>query len=259
MSEAINKDFRDSQGLLHCGVCGAYLEHVLKCKLDWLNGRVVRVVCNCDEEKRKEFEKNQKKLFIKENKQRCFGKLPRLFDYTFELDNNKMSKASLTTRKYANEFKKYRDAGWGLVLCGGVGHGKTYYACAVANKLLQDGYKVKFTTVTEIANTANRYYISVESVVEGICEDFDIVILDDFGTEETSARMQAMTYQIINSFYNRKIPLLITSNVSRDEFKNPSILEAKRIYSRVLELATLITVDSGVGDRRLAGIKTEGA
>lgn len=265
-------DFRDGQGLLHCGKCGALMEHVTKLEnikvspafyndLDeehkrrvddmknWLAGRVHRIPCRCKEAERKAYEKEQRKQYIKDNMRYCFGKTPTLFDYVFELDDSKDTKASQTSRRYADGFKKYADIGWGLIFTGEVGYGKTFYACAVANKLLQDGFKIKFTNVTDIVGQASQFFLPISTVVDNLCEN-DLIILDDLGAEEMSDKMQAKTYQIINAFYERKKPVIITTNIKADTLRSPPTDETRRIYSRLLERATLCEVQSEKGDRR---------
>lgn len=265
-------DWRDGQGILHCGKCGASMEYIQKREnikvspaflesrtpeqrervesmMNWLAGRKHRIACRCKEEERRAYEKAQRKQYIKDNLNYCFGKSPALFNYVFELDDNKDSKAAKTSRKYADGFKKYSEIGWGLIFTGEVGHGKTFYACAVANKLLQDGYKVKYTNVNDIVGQATQFFLPLSTVVDNLCEN-DLIILDDFGAEETSDKMQAKTYQIINALYERKKPLIITTNIAADTLRNAPTTETKRIYSRLLERSTLITVECETGDRR---------
>ena len=266
-------DWRDGQGILHCGKCGAYMECVTKLEnikvspafydsLDdehkkrvddtrkWLAGRKHRIPCKCREEERRAYEKAQRKQYIKDNMKYCFGKTPALFDCVFELDDSKESKASETSRKYADGFKKYAERGWGLILVGEVGHGKTFYACAIANRLLQNGYRIKFTTINDIIGQATQYFLPISAVVDGLCEN-DLIILDDFGAEAANDNVQSKTYQIINGLNERKKPVIITTNIPSDTFKNPPTTEARRIYSRLLERATMLTVTSEKGDRRL--------
>lgn len=264
-------DFRDGQGILHCGKCGAFLEYVQRAdkikkppfydtldeeqkkRVDdmrnFLTGRCHRIPCRCKEDERRAYEKAQRKQYIKDNMNYCFGKLPRLFDYIFEIDDSKDSKTSITSRRYADGFKKYADIGWGITYVGDVGHGKTFYACAIANKLLQDGFKVKFTTINDIVSQVNRYYLPLSSVIDNLCEN-DLIIIDDFGTEATSNWMHANTFQIINTLSERKKPLIITTNIKADTLRNAPDTESKRVYSRIVEHSTICEVRSEKGDRR---------
>ena len=265
-------DFRDGQGILHCGKCGAFMECVTKSEnikvseafyegLDeghrqrvddmrnWLAGRRHRIPCRCREDERRAYEKAQRKQYIKDNMNYCFGKTPALFNCVFDLDDSKDAKASKTSRRYADGFKKAADMGWGLIFTGDVGHGKTFYACAVANKLLLDGFKVKYTNINDIVGQASQFFLPISTVVDNLCEN-DLIILDDFGAEDPSDKMNAKTYQIINSLYERKKPVLITTNIKADTLRNAPTEETRRIYSRILERSTICEVRSEKGDRR---------
>jgi DNA replication protein DnaC len=266
-------DWYNGEGILHCGKCGQPMEHITRLEniqikpeaiddMDYehrkiveetrrmLAGRKHRIPCRCQENERQEYEKAQRKRMIMDNRNACFGKTPALFDFTFEFDDNPECNASQVSRRYSEEFTKYKESGWGLVYVGEVGHGKTYYACAVANKLLWKGYKVKYTNINDIIALTSKGCIPLSFVIDGLCEN-DLIIIDDLGAEEASDRMQARTFQIINTLSERKKSLIITSNISANELRNAPTAEAKRIYSRILDRSTILTVNSEKGDRRI--------
>ena len=277
-------DWRDGQGILHCGKCGASMEYIQKrenirlgfrnpdgsldvsfiktcspeqlermeAMRNWLAGRKHRIPCRCKEYERKAYEKEQRKRVIKENRDYCFGRTPVLFDCVFELDKSPETWASKVARRYAGNFVTVTEGGRVLILYGDVGHGKTFYACAIANKLLQDGLRVKYTNINNIIGQATQYHLSLDSVIEGICEN-DLVILDDFGAEDASERVSAKTYQIINALYEKKKPFIITTNLSVEKLKTPETIEQQRIYSRILERGTVTEVVSPTGNRRIIG------
>ena len=266
-------DWYNGEGILHCGKCGQAMEHITRLEniiirpdyyddMDYehrkiveetrrmLAGRKHRIPCRCRENEREEYEKAQRKRMIMDNCNACFGKTPALFDFTFELDDIPECNASQVSRRYAEDFAKYKASGWGLIFVGEVGRGKTYYACAVANKLLRKGYTVKFTNINDIIALTSKGCIPLSCVIDGLCEN-DLIIIDDFGAEEASDRMQARTFQIINTLTERKKPLIITSNISANELRNAPTTEAQRIYSRILDKSTILTVSTEKGDRRL--------
>jgi DNA replication protein DnaC len=264
-------DWYNGEGILHCGKCNQPMEHITRYEnikptgtenMDYehlqiveqtrkmLAGRKHRIPCRCREDERIAYEKSQRKQVITENRRYCFGKTPALFDFTFELDDNAQSNASQVSRRYANDFAKYREKGWGLIFVGEVGHGKTYYACAIANQLLWQGYKVKYTNINDIVALTSKGCIPLSCVIDGLCEN-DLIIIDDLGAEESSDRMQAKTFQIINTLSERQKPLIRTSNISANELRNAPTTEAQRIYSRILDKSTLLTVSCEKGDRRI--------
>ena len=57
-------------------------------------------------------------------------------------------------------------------------------------------------------------------------------------------------YNIVDDIYRKAIPLIVTTNLSPAELKNPDSLEKDRIYSRVLEMCC-ITKKTDVNISRL--------
>ena len=57
--------------------------------------------------------------------------------YTFEADDTPDSPIGKCCRKYAAAWTEMRQENIGMLLCGSVGTGKSYYACAIANALAQ--------------------------------------------------------------------------------------------------------------------------
>jgi DNA replication protein DnaC len=47
--------------------------------------------------------------------------------------------------------------------------------------------------------------------------------------------MQEIVYNIIDSRYRAGLPMIITTNLTSEELKNPQEITNKRIYDRVLE------------------------
>ena len=73
----------------------------------------------------------------------------------------------------------------------------------------------------------------------------------DLGAERKSEFMKEMVYNIIDSRYRSGLPMIITTNLSMDEMKNPGNMEYERIYDRILERCFPIKVE-GTSKRRKA-------
>ena len=78
---------------------------------------------------------------------------------------------------------------------------------------------------------------------------YDLLILDDLGTERKTHYMQEMAYKIINARYVAGGPMIVTTNLTKEELGSPADMGYKRIYSRVLENCLAIHVDGS--DRRM--------
>ena len=141
-----------------------------------------------------------------------------------------------------------RGKGQKLLYWGDVGHGKTFYACAIANAVISMGCTVKFTSITKIIAQAAQYTIPLQSVIDGLLE-YDLVILDDFGTEEISDKHLKRTLQIVNELNEHGTAVIITTNLSPERMDNPTNDDERRIFSRILERCTKVQVKV-TGDRR---------
>lgn len=138
------------------------------------------------------------------------------------------------SRQYAASLK-----GW-LLLQGGYGSGKTHLSAAIANFAVQMGVPTLFLTVPDLLDMLRFAYDSAETSFEARFEEIrnaQLLIMDDFGTENATAWAQEKLFQIINYRYINKLPLVITTNLGLDE------IEA-RIRSRLLdpELVTFVKI-----------------
>lgn len=126
---------------------------------------------------------------------------------------------------YLEEFEAMHKDGMGLYLWSQTkGSGKTRMAASIANDLMRDkGKQVKFSTslsiIQEIKKTWDDKEKRSESRLLDALATTDILIIDDFGTEQPTPWINDKFYQIINERYiNRKITIL-TSNVALDCLK----------------------------------------
>ena len=116
---------------------------------------------------------------------------------------------------------------------GNTGTGKTFYACCIANALIRKGVPVWVTSMQPLLRKAGDF-----SAADGLfCQikTVDLLILDDFGSSQNSARNLDLMFEIIDARVRSGLPLIITTNLCPADF-NDAPLELKRIYSRIKEL-----------------------
>ncbi len=110
-----------------------------------------------------------------------------------------------------NQSKQFASShnGW-LVLHGKYGCGKTHLAAAIANFAVDNRIKTLFITVPDLLDSLRFAYNSgSETSFE---ERFDeirgcpFLILDDFGTQNTTQWAQEKLFQIINYRYINRLP-----------------------------------------------------
>ncbi len=142
-----------------------------------------------------------------------------------ELQANSLEMAYNQARHYAQSLN-----GW-LLLQGGYGCGKTHLAAAVANYAVGMGVPTLFLTVPDLLDTLRFAYNDADTTFEDRFDEIrnaKLLVLDDFGTQNTTGWAQEKLFQIINYRYINKLPTVVTTNLALDE------IEA-RISSRLLD------------------------
>lgn len=112
--------------------------------------------------------------------------------------------------------------GW-LLLEGAYGCGKTHLAAAIANACVHRGVPTLFITVPDLLDSLRFAYGSQETTFEARFEEIrnaDLLVMDDFGTQNATAWAQEKLFQIINYRYTNKLPTVITTNLILDEIES---------------------------------------
>jgi DNA replication protein DnaC len=120
--------------------------------------------------------------------------------------------------------------GW-LFLQGGAGCGKTHLAAAAANFAVSLGVPTLFLTVPDLLDTLRSTFDSPDTTFEKRFEEIrtaDLLVLDDFGTQNASAWAQEKLFQIMNYRYINRLATIVTSNLLLDEIED-------RIRSRLAD------------------------
>jgi DNA replication protein DnaC len=141
-------------------------------------------------------------------------------------------------------------AGW-LVLGGGYGVGKTHLAAAIANYRASQGYPTMFVVVPDLLDHLRATFspastVSYDRRFEEI-RNAPLLVLDDLGTQATTAWVREKLYQLFNHRYNAALPTVITSASTPDEL-DPRI--RARMDDRRLCLRKLLNAPSYRGGRR---------
>ena len=184
----------------------------------------------------KEFERMQRLNMLKSM---CFQDSA-LYGWTFENDNGKnllINKA----KTYADKWSDMLSKNIGLLLWGEVGTGKTYFAACIANALVENCISVKMTNFSTILN--DLFYENDKNRYINRLNNHDLLIIDDLGIERDTEYALEQVYNIVDARYKSNKPLIITTNLSITEIKNPVDTAHKRIYDRVLEMCVPIKFD----------------
>lgn len=133
--------------------------------------------------------------------------------------------------RYAVQFKPGTSKN--LMLMGMTGLGKTHLSLAIANVVINQGFSVVYGTAHNLlSDLQNENFGRTENLhyTENDVLHTDLLILDDLGTEFTSAYTVACLYNIINTRILAKRPTVINTNY---DFQELSEKYDQRITSRI--------------------------
>ena len=202
-----------------------------------------------------ELEKQQRLL---EKRREAFGDALSLYDYRFERDSGTVPQME-KIRSYAESWDAMYRENMGLLLWGKPGSGKTFAAGCIANHLIErEGRRSAAVRMTTFGTILNRLpgmpLADKEHYLRGF-QTCDLLILDDFGMERRTDYAREQVFHIIDSRYLARRPLIITTNLSLRELKNPVDMMDQRLYDRVLEMCVPVCFDGESQRRSRAGEK----
>ncbi len=258
MNEVINKlialslqnrnedDYLDEEGFLMCGKCHTRKQHDIT--LPAFGGqseRVVRVgiACECrNKEIEAERAAEERKQFLQrmEVLRRDGITDPAYIQYTFDQDDNRNPEVSEVCRRYVENWDEMFKDNIGILFYGGVGTGKSFMACCIANALIEKLVPVSVTNFPRILNTLQSFGFGEErqEFIDKL-QRYKLLVIDDLGVERDTSYSTEQVYNIIDTRSRSGMPLIITTNLSMDDLKNPPSLAHSRIYDRVLEMCPI--------------------
>ena len=125
------------------------------------------------------------------------------------------------------------------LLWGGVGTGKSYFAGCIANALMEQEVAVRMTNFALILNDLTASHEGRNEYIARLCRA-PLLILDDFGMERGTEYGLEQVYNVIDSRYRSRKPLIVTTNISLQDLQHPQDTAHARIYDRLLEMCAPI-------------------
>ena len=243
-------EYLGEDGLLYCEKCHTPIQ----CRKEAFGKmRTLPCTCKCRQEamKREKEEAEAREQMMKIQRLKSTGIQERhLLDWRFDVaeDNETIRRA----RNYVANWKKVRAENLGLLLWGDVGTGKSYAAACIANALLEQAVPVLMTNFSKILNQMGTMYTEERYQYIASFNHYPLLIIDDLGIERSTEYAKEQVYAVIDERYKANLPLIITTNLTISEIRNPENVADARIYSRVLEMCTPIQV-RGSDRRQSAG------
>ena len=241
-------------GLLYCGNCKTKKQ----CRIEMFGQeRIVPCLCKCGVEKRDaeeaERKRREKMMDIRRMRELGFADAE-MQNWTFDRDDGKNEQISQAARKYVENFEEMKSRGQGLLLFGGVGTGKTFISACIANALIDKGFPCLVTNFARLVNTLSGMFEGKQNYIDNL-NNFDLLVIDDLASERDTEYMGEIVQNIIDSRYRAGLPIIITTNLTSEELKNPAEIRKKRIYSRLFEMCFPIEVKGA--DRRKQKLRQE--
>lgn len=233
----------DADGLVYCGNCHTPRQR----RVPW-EGRVLvpTIRCRCQQEAfaHEEAQRKQREFLMEVARMRSIGLQDiALREYKFANDkgyNPEIQRAY----DYVTHWEQMKAKSLGLLLWGDVGTGKSFFAGCIANALLDKGVPVLMTNFARILNKLTGMYSDDRNQFIDSFNKYSLLIIDDLGIERSSEFAIEQVFNVIDSRYRSRKPLIVTTNLTLDELKNPKDLAHARIYDRLLECCVPLKINN---------------
>lgn len=243
-----NGDYYDSEGFLVCGKC--HTRRQVEVNMPDLKAvpfdpkKKVRVKmpvsCRCRAERRYQEEQmlqQDKDMRAMEALKRQSLMDERLRDVSFDSfrkTNDNAYNLKLCLR-YANHFDEMLAKNQGLLFYGGVGTGKTFAAACIANHLLNQRIPVIMTSFVKLLESMQGFSEDDSALIARL-NRAKLLVIDDLGAERSTDYALEKVYDIVDSRYRAKLPIILTTNLSMTELKESTDIRYTRIYDRIFEM-----------------------
>ncbi len=220
-------------GLIYCGKCNTPRQMPFE-----YEGNIIplNINCRCREEeserKKRNTEKQMRLQQIEKTRALCIDEAAYL-NMRFEKDDGHNKPITELCKRYVDGFAEARDNNVGLLFSGDVGGGKTFYACCIANALIDRGYKVIVSHLSSLIDKMQQDFGNNRDNVLNRVRNCDLLVLDDFGAERSTDYAMERIFKIVNTRILTNKPMLITTNLTPEELAKPADLWQRRIYDRL--------------------------
>ena len=236
-----NKDNNHTKTV--CPIHGPYISKKITLPLI---GKTISSACPActgqyhEQQRIKQYEEQKQQaqqLWLNQLKTACIPK--RFHDRTLKnyLANLPVQQKALDfANNYSESFHQIRQTGRSAIFCGLPGTGKTHLAAAIAHEIIKQGKTVLFTTVYKairsVKSTWNPRSTLSEQEVTDILVFPDLLILDEVGVQFGSETEKIILFDIINTRYEQRKPILLLSNLNPDGVK---YFLGPRVFDRLRE------------------------
>lgn len=155
---------------------------------------------------------------------------------TFITETESQRNALAMAKRFVNGWEKAKAGGYGLLLLGGCGTGKTHLACAIMLELL-DKYAClypRYYKVTEIFSAVRNTYqqgaTTNEEETIKFFSSIQLLVIDEVGVQKGSEAEKRILFSILDNRVTSNKPTILMSNLGP---KALAELLGDRLYDRV--------------------------
>ena len=252
------EDYIGEDGLLYCGKCHTPKEAYFPEGKELFGRDRHPAECDCQRaarEQRQAAEEHRRHVEAVENlKQRAFADSA-MQQWTFENDNGRNPQTGIA-RRYAEHWEEMQAENIGCLFWGNVGNGKSYLAGCIANALMEKEIPVLMTNFALILNDLAASFENRNEYISRLCR-YPLLIIDDFGMERGTEYGLEQVFNVIDSRYRSRRPLIVTTNLTLQELQNPPDTAHSRIYDRLIEMCVPVCCTGSNFRRKAAQSKLE--
>ena len=197
-------------------------------------------LCECRAKEVEEFDRSVAESKRMENIKRLrYTGIPEILyrQHTFENDDSPRSDASVLAKKYVAKWDEMQKKGYGLLFTGGIGTGKSFYACCIANALIDREIQVIVTSFDRILLDASNFDDRKKTMDR--LRTCKLLVLDDLGVERQTDYGLEVVYNVINERIKSGLPMIVTTNMTIEQLKKAPTMAMARIFDRVLHMCPI--------------------
>lgn len=240
------EDYTGEDGLLYCGKCNTPKEAYFAEGKNFLGRDRHPAECDCrraEREKREKEETEKKHSDEVERLKRNGFTDAAMREWTFANDNGKCPQIE-KAHFYVEHWETMKAENLGYLLWGNVGTGKSYFAGCIANALMEQEIPVRMTNFATILNDLFNGAEGRNDYISKLCA-YPLLVLDDFGMERGTEYGLEQVYNVVDSRYRSKKPLIVTTNLTLEHLQNPEDTAHARIYDRLTEMCVPVRFTGG--------------
>lgn len=225
-------------GMYYCRVCRKPKQTYIELS----DGKhLVRKACDCErkryeQEEQEERKKRDLEAILRLRSESMMDELSKTHTFErFQATSDNVRNKTIC-EKYAREFDRMKEKNQGLLMLGNPGTGKTFSASCIANYLINQKRRVIMTSFVKLISIIQNGSKETEQEIIEKLNSAELLIIDDLGAERGTDYAIERVYNIVDSRYRSRKPLVLTTNLSLQEMKETSDIRLARIYDRVFEI-----------------------